>query len=128
MEFKTKTAVFSFDERGLIIVEFLANNEIFDAAEAHEHVRIGKALAKNKRHPVLADITKSYHVPDAEAKRILAEFEFKSAEAIVVATLAHKILCNFYIKVLKTCNASYPVKVFMQKEKAIEWLLSQPNE
>ena len=125
---QTKTAAFSFDERGFIVVEFLANNEIFDTTEAHEHVRIAKTLVNNKKHPILADITASYHVPDAEAKKILAEFEFKSAEAIVVATLAHKILCNFYIKVLKTCKVNYPVKTFMQKEKAIEWLLNQPNE
>src|SRR5690606_14590711 len=128
MIYQTKTAAFSFDERGFIVVEFLANNEIFDAAEAQEHVRVGKIIANYKKFPLLADITTSYHVPDAEAKKILAEFEFKSAEAIVVATLAHKILCNFYIKVLKTCKANYPVKVFMQKEKAIEWLMIQPNE
>lgn len=123
---QTKTATFSFDERGFIVVEFLANNEFFDAAEAHEHIRAGKTIANNKKHPVLIDITKSYHVPNAEAKKILAEFEFKSAEAIVVDTLAHKILCNFYIKVLKTCNANHPVKVFMHKDKAIEWLLNLP--
>lgn len=128
MKFKTKTAEFSFDERGFIVVKFLDNYEIFDATEALEHIRIAKTLVNNKKHPILADITASYHVPDAEAKKILAEFEFKSAEAIVVATLAHKILCNFYIKVLKTCNANYPVKVFMQKEKAIEWLLNPSNE
>lgn len=125
---QTKTATFSFDKRGFVAVEFLANNEIFDAAEAHEHIRIGKMLANNEKQLVLVDITNSYHVPDAAAKKILAEFNLKSAEAIVVATLAHKIIANFYIKVLKTCKASHPVKIFMQKEKAIEWLLNQPNE
>ena len=125
---QTKTAAFSIDERGFIVVEFLANNEIFDVAEAHEHIRVGKILANNKKQRVLVDITNSYHVPDAEAKKTLAEFNLKTAEAIVVATLAHKIICNFYIKVLKTCKVNYPVKTFLQKEKAIEWLLSQPNE
>lgn len=67
---QTKTATFSFDKRGFVAVEFLANNEIFDAAEAHEHIRIGKMLANNKKQLVLVDITNSYHVPDAEAKNI----------------------------------------------------------
>lgn len=110
------------------MVEFLANNEIFDAAEAHEHIRIAKTFINNEKQRVLVDLTNSYHVPDAEAKKILAEFNLKTAEAIIVATLAHKIICIFYIKVLKTCKANHPVKIFMQKEKAFEWLLNQPNE
>jgi len=128
MKFKTKTAEFFFDERGFIVVEFLANNEIFDVAEAHEHIRIAKTFINNKKQRVLVDLTNSYHVPDAEAKKILAEFNLKTAEAIIVATLAHKIICTFYIKVLKTCKANHPVKIFMQKEKAVEWLLNHPNE
>lgn len=128
MILKTKTAEFSFDERGFILVTFFSNDEVFDADEAYEHIRAAETVGDNRTDLVLIDITKSYHVPTIEAKEILAEIQPKSAEALVVATLAHKIICNFYIKILKKCSATHPVEVFIQKEKAIEWLLSHPKK
>lgn len=120
----TKTAAFSLHEKGFVYVEFLQNNEVFDVEEAHAHINAASTVSGNKKLPVLIDVTKSYYVPSPEAKQILAEFHLKTAEVIVVSTLAHQLLSNFYIKILKKCNANHPVKVFVNKNKAIDWLTS----
>lgn len=120
----TKTASFSLHEKGFVYVEFLQNNEVFDVEEAHNHIKAASIVSGNKKLPVLIDVTKSYYVPSADAKQVIAEFHLKSAEAIVVDSLAHQLLSNFYIKILKKCNAKHPIKVFTNKNKAIIWLTS----
>ena len=46
---------------------------------------------------------------------------FSKAEALVVKTLAQRLVVNFYLKINKP---SVPSKAFDTEESAIEWLLS----
>ena len=46
------------------------------------------------------------------------------AEALVIQNLATRIMANFYYKVVPR---KFPVKVFENKEQAIEWLFESKN-
>lgn len=43
------------------------------------------------------------------------------ADALVINSLAHKILANFYMKMNKPVK---PTKIFTSQKKAVDWLLS----
>lgn len=44
------------------------------------------------------------------------------ADALVINSLPHKLLANFYMRFNKPVK---PTKIFNQREKALKWLLSQ---
>lgn len=47
---------------------------------------------------------------------------FTTADALVISSLAHKLLANFYLKYNKPVK---PTRIFNQQEKALKWLLEQ---
>ena len=57
---------------------------------------------------------------EVEAREYGAASEVPAiAEAMVIQTLAHRILARFYTSFNKK---SHPLKVFMNRDKAVEWL------
>ncbi|MFN8117347.1 MAG: STAS/SEC14 domain-containing protein [Bacteroidia bacterium] len=48
--------------------------------------------------------------------------EMTKAMAVIVKSLAHRIIINFIIKF--TCQQTMKMKLFDDKQKAIEWLLT----
>jgi hypothetical protein len=125
MKLTTKTAEFSLDSRGFVRVLFLDNDETFDEEEAKEHIKAGAQLAAGKPMPILIDLRQSYHVPTVEAKKIIAQNKLKIAEAILCKSLAHRIIGNFYIRLVKSWKSTAPVKIFCEEEDAITWLFEQ---
>jgi hypothetical protein len=62
---------------------------------------------------------------DAEVRSFSASKEqnkFTIADAMVVKSISHRLLSNFYLKFNKPVM---PTRLFTDKEKAIQWLLSQ---
>ena len=49
----------------------------------------------------------------------------KLAEALVIRTLGHRILANFYVKARKR---KYPVRIFDSEQEALEWFESVKEE
>jgi hypothetical protein len=125
MKLTTKTAEFSLDARGFVRVVFLDNDETFDEDEAREHIKAGQEIAEGKALPILVDLRQSYHVPTVAAKKIIAANTLKIAEAILCKSLAHSILGNFYIRMVKAWKSTYPIKLFRDEESAVKWLLEQ---
>jgi len=93
----------------------------FTIKETKEGVdAIGK-LGGGKEMPVLK-IAGEWSTVDGESRRFCASEEggrFSLAEAIVIKTLAHQIIGNFYLQVEKPAK---PTKLFTQVDLAINWL------
>lgn len=85
-------------------------------------VRISnEILAEGKEYFVLFDIG-TYALISKEAREFGAKQEFgelRKAMAIIVKSLSHRLLANFFININKPPT---PTKVFNTKEKALEWL------
>lgn len=122
MEYKTKIAELSLDVRGFIRIVFFDNNELFDEEEARAQLEAANKLSGGKLMPVLVDVRNSSHVPTVEAKKIIATFNKKTAEAILISSLPHRILGNFYLKITQQVNKSHPIKLFKEETEAINWL------
>lgn len=73
--------------------------------------------------PVLADVRNSRHVPIIEAKKIIATFPKKKADAILISSLPQRILGSFYLKITQQINYSHPIKLFKDEEEAVNWLI-----
>lgn len=61
---------------------------------------------------------------DSSAREFSAStegFMYKKAEALVVRTLAHRLIAELYLKINKPKKAS---KAFTNEEDAVEWLLT----
>jgi len=119
----TQTACFKMDDRGFLRVEFLENDHDFDEDEAHKHIDAGAQITGGRFVAVLADVRKGYHVPTVDAKKILASFTNKYAEAIIVNSSAKRIMGNFYLRIIKKDKPDFPVRIFTNQDDAVNWLM-----
>lgn len=108
-------------KEGYVRIKFLDTDNPFDLEEAKLQYNAVKELTGGKQYRVLIDMRGVYVSPEKEAQEFLSQQEEKIAEAILVNSLAARIISKFYAK--KTVNT--PVKVFSQEAKAIDWLLKQ---
>ncbi len=123
MECTTKIANFSIDSRGFLHVVFFDNQEEFDEEEARAQVDAANKLCAGISMAVLVDVRNSRHVPTIEAKKIIATFPKKKAEAILISSLPQRILGNFYLKITQQINHSHPIKLFKDEGEAVNWLI-----
>lgn len=75
---------------------------------------------------VLVDATESMQQMTKEAKEYLVENKLKLAEAILVKAIHQRLIATFFINMVKK-KKSHPVKVFSDREKAIQWLKETGN-
>jgi hypothetical protein len=76
-------------------------------------------LAEEKRFPVLIDARASYSW-DKDAQEYVANHsDFRIATAVITNNPVSRLLTNTYVKIFKP---SYPVKIFSEEEKAVNWL------
>ncbi|MBS1651361.1 MAG: hypothetical protein JSU07_05045 [Bacteroidetes bacterium] len=54
-----------------------------------------------------------------------ASLPFTAADALVIQSLAQRLLGNFLVKLIRS---KWPIRLFTEKEKAEEWLLSIKEE
>ncbi|NUM49527.1 MAG: hypothetical protein HUU48_00305 [Flavobacteriales bacterium] len=120
----TKTAEFSLDKRGFLKIVFLNNTEDIDESEVNIHIKAAGEIAGYSKLAVLADVRLGSHSIDKKAKEMIATYNMKKAEAIIINSLAHRIIGNFYLKLSKRMNKNFPVKLFLNEKEAIQWLLT----
>jgi hypothetical protein len=76
-------------------------------------------LAEGERIPVLIDGRQNY-TWDKDAQEYIAQNSgFRIATALLTDNAVIRIFSNSYAKIFKP---SYPLKIFSNEEKAIEWL------
>lgn len=123
MQIETHTATFSLSTDGILIVTFKNNDIEIDLEEAKIQVEAAAKLSDNKPVPVLVDARLSMHELTKEAKKYIAEYALKKAEAILVKELHQRIIATFYLKVSASLS-NHPMKVFTNEAEAMKWLLS----
>lgn len=116
----TKTTEMTFDERGFISIRLLASDEEFDLEEAKLQHKRALELAKGKPYLSLVDTLGATVMPSKAAENYIQSVKDRIAEAIVIESLAFRIIAKFYMKKSK----HNPTKIFKDREGAIEWLLS----
>jgi hypothetical protein len=82
-------------------------------------------LASGKPYCMLADLRRSTGSSSNEARQYAADHSFpanKIADALLVGSLAKKLMANFYIQFNKP---SAPTRMFNTEEGAVKWLHSQ---
>ena len=115
----TDTAVLSLEE-GYIRIKFYNSDSPFDLAEAKRQYDGARGLSKSQPYKVLIDIRDVNVSPKKEAQEFLSSVDEKIAEAILVNSLAARILSRFYMR----RTVSNPVRIFSKEQKAVDWLNS----
>ena len=122
----TKTAILSYLEKDIMILRLIEDSEI-DLKEAVETFEATLKLAEGRKYAMMIDATVSVQVSSA-AREYSAKKERQKnliAQAIVVTSLANKIIGNFIIKV----NKPYaPTRLFSNEEDALAWLREMINK
>lgn len=107
-------------KKGVVHVQVKMNADI-DIDDILQIRTSNEKLADGNKYVVLFEIAEFAFV-SKEAREYGGENELgklRKAMAIVVKSMAHRLLANFFINVNKPPT---PTKVFNDKEKALEWL------
>ena len=115
-------------ENKIIFIKLDDNVEVSltDAKESHAFLK--EKFDGTNKHRVLTEpgrytsITKEAR----EFSTLPQTNEMTLASAVIVKSLAHRILINFIISFIRQQNMK--MRMFDNKEKAIEWLLSLENK
>ncbi len=121
----TSLAKMSYSEEGIMMVE-LFDDIIIGIPEIKEMAHVSKELSGGDVPLLSLVVTGQRNNISTEAfsYNIFEELQIKQktlAEALVIKNLPTRIMANFYYKVVPR---PYLVKVFQEKDQAIEWLLS----
>jgi len=117
---KQSSTAYIFVENGIIFATYLKGSEISIEVKKEHHI-LYKQLAEFKPMPLLLTIEDDVIIPK-ETREFARKIEPKqpfSACAVLVTSLAYRILANFYCVFHKPLK---PFKVFNDKDSAIEWL------
>jgi hypothetical protein len=117
-------ATIEFHDNGILLLRLKDNTEfqLEDSIELYK-VLLSKFDGKNKFR-LLVD-PGGYTSITKEAREFSGNPEkniMTAATAVIVKSLAHRLVINFIVKLLQEQNMK--IKMFETKEKAIEWLLS----
>ena|ERR1700752_1734170 len=119
LEATTRTANVSFD--GKVLLTELHEDVEVEIADVIENYNIVMDIIKGNKFVSLV-ITASHNSITKEAREYSnnkENYRFCIAQAIVVKSLATRLLGNFYVMFAKTFC---PQKMFSKKEDALEWL------
>ncbi len=122
----TKTASISYYEKDILLIKILQDSEI-DVREAEETFQETLKITEGKRYAVLIDACIRVQVTP-EARIYGAQKERQEnliAQAIVVNSLANRLLGNFIIKFNKP---PAPTRLFPDYGIALEWLRLQVSK
>lgn len=110
-----------------IIENKITENSCIDVYDVIAIKQENLKLANGKKYAVLVT-PGQYSTITKEARELVSSYEFTIdtiAKALIVNSLAHRIIGNFYIKVNKPFIKT---QIFTDKEKAIIWLRNQLNQ
>ena len=116
---QTKTVKFSFDGK-ILLSEIIDNMEI-DSDEAMENYEASMKLVGDRPYLSLV-ISAPYTTMTKEAREAINDPKYYTnavAQAIVVKSLANRLMGNFLIRIYKQYC---PHRLFNNKEEAIKWL------
>lgn len=108
-------------EEDFLRIKFINSNDVFDLKEAVRQYEAATLLCRGEPYKVLIDVRGTNVSPQKDAQDFLSQVDEKIAEAIIVNSLAVRILSKFYMK----STSKNAVKIFSREDKAIEWLLKQ---
>lgn len=95
--------------------------------DVDEILKFVEELGEERKYLNLYEFTENADV-DVEVRNWAADSGGNKqtiADAIVIKSLAHKILGNFYLNFHKPVK---PTRLFMKKEEAIKWLLKNNRQ
>lgn len=121
----TKTLKLSFD--GKTLISEVTKDIEMDVPHVIENQQAAMALTDGKKFISLVLLTPDISITFEAQKQSLTKENYKNtiAQAIVIHSLAQRILGNFMIKFIKfPC----PCVLFSTKEKAVAWLEEQWNK
>lgn len=116
---QTKTVKFSFDGK-ILLSEVIDNMEI-DLDDAMENYEASMKLVGDRTYLSLV-ISAPYTTVTKEAREAMNDPKFYKnavAQAIVVKSLANRLMGNFLIRIYKQYC---PHRLFNSKEEAVKWL------
>ena len=117
-----KTATFSMLEKNILLVTMKENAEV-ELADAKENYEIALRLTAGNRYVSFVD-ARNYATITDEARNFSTQpyiYANVIAQAIVVTSLASRLLVNFLIKVHKK-NKNVEMQLFNDYDKALNWL------
>lgn len=120
-EFETMTLTLYSNNIMHVLVKKDSLVSLQDAKEVIEWVG---SIGGEKKYVNLMEAQPNSEV-DADARAYIAsenQNKYTIADGMVVESLAHRLLSNFYMKFNKPVK---PTRVFTNREKAIQWLLQQ---
>lgn len=123
LSLETQTASISFLDKNILLIKMKEGAEI-DVEEATENFEAVLKLAEGRKYAVLVDACVPVQVtPDARMYGANIERQRDLiAQAIVVNTLANRLIGNFIINFNKPFA---PTKLFSDNETALVWLNEQ---
>jgi len=110
-------------DEGILIVKMNENAQI-DVSQVKEQCEAALKLTKGEKYAVLVDARASLTAtPEARSFGALPElYPNIIAQAILVTSLANKLMGNFYIKFNKP---PVPAQLFKTEKGAMDWLREQ---
>lgn len=107
----------------ILMIEVKANTEVL-LNDVKEMVNTAGELGNNRKlkNLIVAGEYSSMHTQATLYMKTEEAHRYTRVEAIVISSLAQRIVGNFYLGIV---NLKRPSKLFNSVEKAIEWLTSQ---
>lgn len=124
-EINTNTVRLRLLLSGVVHYTYLPNSEVDVSEHQLNHVALVE-ITGNKKMPLLIDADEVINLtPDArKLVRELEEIVPVTKRAIVIKTLSHRLLANFYIAFNKPI---VPTKVFNNYDDALNWLMNKKD-
>lgn len=115
---ETTTASFKYQDNFLTII--IKEDAEIDLDQMQEQVRLRREMVNNEPFVILVD-SRAFHNSTKEAREYISKVEDKNwlGMAVLVNSLATKIVTNFFIKMN---NPAVETKMFTNKEDAVKWL------
>ena len=125
---ETKTATYSMLEKDILLVG-MKEDAVIDVPEVEENYYAGIKLTGGKRFGALIDGRK-YVTVTPEAKKYSSQPAMTKdtiAHAIVITSLASRLIANFLTKVFNQ-NKNVVMKLFTDYDAALNWLREKVKE
>ncbi len=125
---EARTATFSMLEENILLV-VIKEEAVVDVPEAIENYEASVKLTARKRFAALIDARQPATITK-EARDYSAnpeQYTHTIAQAVIVTSLANRILANFIMLFLKR-NRTVEIKVFSDYDIALNWLRGKIEE
>lgn len=107
----------------ILYVKYKSGDEELDINFAKNQVRSVQQICRGKPHHIILDFTQTAINFSPEAREYFAENEshniLRLSQAIIIKSLAHKLVANFYMRFNKPKS---PTVIVNSKEQAINWI------